>query len=68
MPKRVSLPSMLPPGCTALATWSMPCFAMSGLPCCSLWNAVITSGTNRISMAASTTQPCRVSPTILPNV
>ena len=30
MPKRTSLPSILPPGCTALAIWSMPCFAMSG--------------------------------------
>ena len=25
IPKRTSLPSMLPPGCVALAFWSMPC-------------------------------------------
>ena len=32
---------------------------MRGLPCCSLWNASITSGTNRISIAARTAQPWR---------
>jgi len=36
IPKRDSLPSMLPPGCRALTAWSTPNFAIRGLPCCSL--------------------------------
>ena len=32
---------------------------MRGLPPCSLYTAVATSGTNRISMAANTAQPWR---------
>ena len=31
-PKRTSLPSMLPPGLVALATWSTPALASTGLP------------------------------------
>ena len=33
MPKRTSLPSMLPPGCVSLATWSTWNGAKAGLPC-----------------------------------
>ena len=36
MPKRDSLPSMLPPDCSALAAWSTPSAASAGLPGCSL--------------------------------
>ncbi len=35
MPKRTSLPSMLPPACSALAAWSTPSGPSSGLPACS---------------------------------
>ena len=31
-PKRTSLPSMLPPGLVALATWSTPSLVSTGLP------------------------------------
>ncbi len=35
MPKRTSLPSMLPPGCAAVAAVSTPSCARIGLPACS---------------------------------
>ena len=35
MPKRVSLPSMLPPGESALIAVSTPACAVIGLACCS---------------------------------
>ena len=35
MPKRTSLPSMLPPACSALAAWSTGSDASAGLPACS---------------------------------
>ena len=40
----------------------------SGLPCCSLMEAATASGTSSISIAASSAQPWRVSPTMLPKV
>ena len=35
IPKRTSLPSMLPPACSSLATWSTPSGGERGLPACS---------------------------------
>ena len=35
MPKRTSLPSMLPPDCVPVAAVAMPSFARFGLPACS---------------------------------
>ena len=35
MPKRTSLPSMLPPACSALGAWSTSRAAKAGLPCAS---------------------------------
>ena len=35
IPKRVSLPSMFPPGCAAVAARSTPSRARIGLPACS---------------------------------
>ena len=35
MPKRTSLPSMLPPACSALAAWSTCSAAKAGLPAAS---------------------------------
>ena len=68
MPKRVSLPSMLPPGCIAEAAWSTPSASKRGFPACSAANAPTSRGTKITSMAASTAQPCRLSLTMLPNV
>jgi hypothetical protein len=68
IPKRVSLPSMLPPDCTADACWSTPAPTSAGLPACSATVHAISSGTKITSIVTSSDQPCRVSPTILPNV
>ena len=68
MPKRASLPSMLPPACSALAAWSTPSAASSGLPACSAGIATSTSATNSTVIAASTAQPWRRSPTTRPKV
>ncbi len=64
MPKRVSLPSMLPPACMALAAWSTPKGGSNGLPACSAGMMAITASTNITVIAASTAQPWRRSPTI----
>jgi len=66
MPKRASLPSMLPPDCSALAAWSAPSCASSGLPCCSNVMAATAAPTKITVIAASTAQPWRVSPTARP--
>ena len=67
MPKRVSLPSMLPPACSALAAWSTPSEASSGLPCCSKAVAATTATTNSRPIVARIVQPWRSSPTMRPN-
>ncbi|MCY1523513.1 hypothetical protein D9M68_584140 [compost metagenome] len=66
MPKRTSLPSMLPPLCSALATWSTPSGPSSGLPACSAGVTASTATTNSTVIAASTAQPWRRSPTTRP--
>ena len=68
MPKRASLPSMLPPGCVTLAAWSTPRPASTGLPRLSAHAQSASRATKTIVIAASTAQPCRVSFTIAPNV
>jgi len=55
MPKRTSLPSMLPPVCSAVARCSTPC--SRGLPLASAQYAVVTPHTNRIAIAPHTAQP-----------
>ena len=52
----------------ALALWSTPSAAKRGLPDCSATYAPKVSGTKITSIAASTAQPWRVSPTMRPNV
>jgi hypothetical protein len=52
MPKRVSLPSMLPPGWSALAAWSTPSASSTGLPRCSAATQTSTSGTRIRHIAA----------------
>ncbi len=60
MPKRHSLPSMLPP--------ATPRWWTSGLPAASAQYAPAKPAKNRIAMAAKIAQPWRVSFTILPYV
>ena len=67
MPKRVSLPSMLPPLCKALATWSAPSALNLGLPDCSAHMMATTALTKITVIAANKAQPWRLSPTIWPN-
>ena len=62
MPKRVSLPSILP------TVWSMPRLVSIGLACSSAHARKTASTTNSTVIAASTAQPCRPSPTMPPNV
>ncbi|CAM3770963.1 hypothetical protein POHY109586_22550 [Polaromonas hydrogenivorans] len=66
MPKRVSLPSMLPPACRVLTAWSTPKGVNSGLPACSAGVMATTAMTNITVIAASTAQPWRRSPTSRP--
>src|ERR1035441_8783997 len=66
-PKRVSLPSMLPPDCVADAVWSTPSLASAGLPAVSDHTATDIKVTNTTAIAAKIAQPWRLSPTILPN-
>ena len=68
-PKRASLPSMLPPGLVAVATWSTPSVVSTGLPALLRAHSRAASSATKMSViAASRAQPWRVSPTILPNV
>ncbi len=66
MPNLDSLPSMLPPGWSGLAAWSTSSDASAGLPRCSIGAATKTMTTKIRVIAASTAQPCRMSPTIRP--
>ena len=67
IPKRASLPSILPPFCRALPVWSAPRVDSSGLPACSAGVMAITATTKIAVMAASTAHPWRMSPTSRPN-
>ena len=68
MPKRTSLPSMLPPAWVVLTTWFAPTLLKRGLPVCSAGITTPTAINQTMAEAAQSTQPCRVSPTILPNM
>src|ERR1019366_7481419 len=68
IPKRTSLPSMLPPGCSGEAICVMPIFVKAGLPACSEETQVQRNGTKMIVIVTPKAQPCRVSPIILPKV
>jgi len=52
IPKRTSLPSMLPPGCNSDDDWSTPSLASSGLPCDSDQTQTPSIGTKITSMAS----------------
>src|ERR1039458_9485569 len=60
-PKRVSLPSMLPPDCVADAVWSTPSLVSAGLPDCSDHTATAIRLTNTTAMAANSAQIGRAS-------
>jgi hypothetical protein len=57
MPKRTSLPSMLPPEQTSETAWSTPSAVSAGLPACSKATVAKSSGMKMASIAASTAQP-----------
>jgi hypothetical protein len=61
MPKRASLPSMLPPGCSGAGGLVGAERGQRGLPCCSRHDAT-TATTNIAVIAASTAQPWRGRP------
>ena len=68
MPKRASLPSILPPACRWLACWSMPRALNCGTPACSAPVSTTTAQANITVIAAMMAQPWRWSPTIRPNM
>ena len=65
-PKRVSLPSMLPPDCCAVTCWVTPCSA--GFGCDSAQKAVVNPAANKIDMQANTAHPWPREPVIRPSV
>jgi hypothetical protein len=69
IPKRTSLPSMLPPAWAPVplaAAWSTPARATIGLPACSAATAVAVMPAQMTAMAANTAQPWRLEPTSRP--
>ncbi|EXI73857.1 MAG: hypothetical protein AW07_01993 [Candidatus Accumulibacter sp. SK-11] len=69
IPKRASLPSMLPSVKAVVRTLVAsvsPTFASSGLPCCSKLIAPMAKLTKSRPIAANTVQPWRSSPTMQP--
>src|SRR5262245_11785517 len=68
MPKRTSLPSMLPPGDVSDAAMLAPADASCGFPRASAQYATVTPARNRNAMAAQTAQPCFGEPVIRPSV
>ncbi len=68
MPNRHSLPSMLPPGDSAVTDWSAPTPASSGLPLASAQYAVVTPARKRNAIAAQTAHPCLREPVMSPSV
>ena len=69
MPKRTSLPSMLPPAwapAPAAAAWSAPARSTIGLPACSATTAVATMAAQMTAMAANSAHPWRREPTSRP--
>ena len=67
-PKRVSLPSQLPPAWLAVTVWETPTAVSFGLPRASIGMMIRVVSRKRNIMAAKTTQPCFLSPASLPNV
>ncbi len=68
MPKRLSLPSILPPDCSRLCVWSIPKALRPGCDCCSAYITTAVMITKMMVIAASTAHPWRISPTMKPKV
>src|SRR5262249_57865428 len=68
MPNRTSLPSMFPPGASAVAVWSAPAAVSNGFPRASAQYVVVTPARNRNAIAAQTAQPCARDPVMSPSV
>ena len=69
MPKRLSLPSMLPPAWPpVISILTAPPSASCGVPACSLTAMVPVKTTSRISIAAKMALPCLVFLTPMPKV
>src|SRR6266571_4772209 len=62
MPKRVSLPSMLPPAWSAQACWSTPVRATTGFGCCSAVTATATEMPQSRNITAKIAHPWRREP------
>ena len=67
-PKRTSFPSRLPPGFVAVAFCDAPAAVICGLPLVSRSCVPSMGSAQNASITAKTAQPCRLSPTIFPNV
>ena len=68
IPKRTSLPSMLPPELPAVCAWFAPARVRFGLPARSDPYTADRPMTKMIVIAARMTHPCRVSPANLPTM
>ncbi len=68
IPKRCSLPSMLPPVEPLIAVVGEPPAFSAGVPCCSAGTITATSATQTTSIEAKIAQPWRWRPTMRPNV
>src|SRR5438552_5986415 len=67
-PKRVSLPSMLPPDWVAVAVWDTPRAVSFGLPFVSNTIATTETASHSTTIALRTAMPCLTSPAIFPNI
>ena len=66
MPKRTSLPSMLPPVEPSIAPVWMPAACWAGVPCSSAMYTTTTLAIKSIDMAEKIAHPCRRLPTMRP--
>ena len=65
-PKRISLPSMLPPGWLAVTVWVIPARLSCGLPCDSKPTATAPPMASRVNITPKITHPNRLPLTITP--
>ncbi len=68
MPKRTSLPSMLPPVPPAVGRAATPSFWWIGLPRCSAISATKAPTRNIRAIAPKTAHPCLTEPVMRPSV
>ena len=68
MPKRVSLPSILPPACSAIDILTAPFCASWGVPTCSVTAMQLKATTRQRNIAIKIAIPCLLFFTAEPNV